>query len=36
MTYVNTSWNSLTDTWESNENNELIKSVYAESAKLVS
>lgn len=36
LTYVNTSWNSLTDTWESNEKDELIKSVYAESAKLVS
>ena len=36
LTYVNTSWNSLTDTWESNEEDELIKSVYAESAKLVS
>ncbi len=36
LTYVNTSWNSLTNTWESNEKDELIKSVYAESAKLVS
>lgn len=36
LTYVNTSWNSLTDTWESNEKDELTKSVYAESAKLVS
>ena len=36
LTYVNTSWNSLQDTWEENEEQELIKSVYAESMKLVS
>lgn len=36
MTYVNTSWNSLTDTWEENEEGELRRQKYAESAKLVS
>lgn len=36
LDYVNTSWNSLTNTWEMNEANELVKSVYSESSKLVS
>lgn len=36
MDYVNTSWNSLVNTWELNEVNELIKSTYAESSKLIS
>lgn len=36
MTYVNTSWNSLTNTWEENEEGELRRQKYAESAKLVS
>ena len=36
INYVNTSWNNLTDTWELNAENELIKTVYAESSKLVS
>lgn len=36
LTYVNTSWNSLKDTWEQNADETLIKSTYAESSKLVS
>ena len=36
LTYVNTSWNNLINTWELNEKKELEKSVYAESNKLVS
>ena len=36
LTYINTSWNNLINTWELNEKEELEKSVYAESNKLVS
>lgn len=36
LTYVNTSWNNLINTWELNEKEELEKSTYAESNKLVS
>ncbi len=36
LTYVNTSWNNLVNTWELNAKNELEKSVYIESNKLVS
>lgn len=36
LTYVNTSWNNLVNTWELNEKEELEKSTYAESNKLVS
>ena len=36
INYVNTSWNNLRDTWELNAENELEKTVYAESNKLVS
>ena len=36
LTYVNTSWNNLVNTWELNEKEELEKSTYVESNKLVS
>ena len=36
LTYVNTSWNNLVDTWELNEKQELQKQTYVESSKLVS
>lgn len=36
LTYVNTSWNNLINTWELNKEKELERSVYAESSKLVS
>lgn len=36
LTYVNTSWNNLVNTWELNEKDELERSTYAESNKLVS
>lgn len=36
LTYVNTSWNNLINTWELNEKEELEKSTYVESNKLVS
>ena len=35
LTYVNTSWNNLVNTWELNKDDELEKSTYAESNKLV-
>ena len=36
INYVNTSWNNLVDTWELNEKEELQKTAYAESSKLMS